>query len=81
MSRSSSRLVLGESGTVIVSSTGTSVGNFDAVSALSHGTVSVTISGTAYNNVDFYHGSTLHGDITRVVYVSGGPFALYIEQP
>ena len=81
MSRSSSRLVLGESGTVIVSSTGTSVGNFDAVSALSHGTVSVTISGTAYNNVDFWHGSILHGDITRVVYVSGGPFALYKEQP
>ena len=81
MSRSSSRLVLGESGTVIVSSTGTSDGNFDAVSALSHGTVSVTISGTAYNNVDFWHGSILHGDITRVVYVSGGPFALYKEQP
>ena len=81
MSRSSSRLVLGESGTVIISSTGTSDGNFDAVSALTQGTASITISGTAYNNVALYHGSILHGDITRVIYVSGGPFALYKEQP
>jgi len=81
MSRASSRLVLGEAGTAIVSSTGTSDGNFDAVTALTQGTVSIIISGTAYNNVGFYHGSTLHGDITRVAYVSGGPFALYKDQP
>jgi hypothetical protein len=81
MSRASSRLVLGEQGTAIVSSASTSAGNFDAITALSQGTGTLTISGTAYTNVAFYHGSTLHGDITRFVYVSGGPFALYIEQP
>jgi hypothetical protein len=81
MSRVSSRLVLGEAGTVIISSASTSTGNFDAITALSHGTGSLTISGTAYNNVDFWHGSTLHGDITSFTYVSGGPFALYKDLP
>jgi hypothetical protein len=81
MSRASSRLVLGEQGTAIVSSASTSTGNFDGITALTQGTASLTISGTAYTNVSFYHGSTLRGDITRFVYVSGGPFALYIEQP
>jgi len=81
MSRVSSRLVLGEAGTVIVSSASTSTGNFDAITALTQGTGSLTISGTAYNNVAFYHGSTLHGDITSFTYVSGGPFALYKDLP
>jgi hypothetical protein len=81
MSRVSSRLVLGEAGTAIISTTGTSDGNFDGVVALTTGTVSLTVSGTAYTNVAMWHGSSILGDITRVIYVSGGPFALYKDLP
>ena len=81
MSRVSSRLVLGEAGTVVVQSASTSTGNFDAITALSQGTGTLTISGTSYTNVAFYHGSTIHGDITSFTYVSGGPFALYKDLP
>jgi hypothetical protein len=81
MSRVSSRLVLGEAGTVVVQSASTNTGNFDAITALSQGTGTLTISGTSYGTVAFYHGSTIHGDITSFIYQSGGPFALYKDLP
>lgn len=76
MARLKSRSVLGEGGTVFVTS-GTSTGDYDAVTALSAGTASITVSGTAGTGLAIAAGVTVFGDISQIIVTSGGPFAAY----
>jgi hypothetical protein len=76
MARLQSRSVLGEAGTVFVTS-GTSTGSYDAVTALSAGTADITVSGTAGTGLAIAAGVTVFGDISQIVVTSGGPFAAY----
>jgi len=75
-----SRLTIGDAGTIIASSASTNTGSYDAVSALSAGTATVVVSGATATNVAFAGGSILHGDISQVIYGSGGPFAIYVRK-
>jgi len=47
------------------------------VTALTGGTITISVSGTSSTGVAFAAGSTLTGDITEVIVSSGGPFAIY----
>jgi len=76
MARLQSRSVLGDGGTVFVT-TGTTAGVFDAVTALSAGTADITVSGTAGTGLVIAAGVTVFGDITQIIVGSGGPFAAY----
>ena len=77
MSRLLSRIALGDAGTTIGTSTSTYTGVFDGVTALTGGTITISVSGTSSTGVAFASGATLTGDITEVIVSSGGPFAIY----
>jgi hypothetical protein len=77
MGRTLSRIALGDAGTTIGTSAGTFTGDYDGVSALSAGTIGLTISNSTYTGLVFAAGSTVTGDIAQVVISSGGPFAIY----
>jgi hypothetical protein len=77
MGRALSRIALGDAGTTIGTSASTFTGDYDGVSALSTGTISLIISNSTYTGVALVAGSTITGDITQVIVSSGGPFAIY----
>lgn len=76
MARLQSRSVLGDGGTVFVTS-GTSTDSYDAVTALSNGTASITISGTQGTGLAIAAGVTVFGDISQIIVTAGGPFVAY----
>lgn len=75
-----SRLTLGDAGTTIATSASTNDGSFDGVTALSAGTIGLDISGATYAGLAFAAGSTIVGDISRVILTSGGPIAIYVRK-
>ncbi len=75
-----SRLTLGDAGTTIATSAATYTGSFDGVSALTGGTIGLTISGSTHAGIGLASGSTVVGDISRVVLESGGPIAIYVRK-
>ena len=75
-----SRLTLGEAGTTIATSASTNEGSFDGVTALSAGTIGLDISGVAHTGLAIGAGSTVVGDISKVVLTSGGPIAIYVRK-
>jgi hypothetical protein len=77
MGRTLSRIALGDAGTTIGTSASTFTGDYDGVSALSTGTIGLTISNATYTGLAIAAGSTVTGDITQVIISSGGPFAIY----
>lgn len=70
-----SRLTLGDAGTIIASTASTTAGTFDAVTALTLSTATLTISG-ATTTATFAAGVTVYGDIANVA-LTGGGMALY----
>ena len=75
-----SRLTLGDAGTTISTSAATHTGSFDGVSALSAGTIGLTISGVTHTGLALAAGSTVVGDISEVILSSGGPIAIYVRR-
>lgn len=70
-----SRLTLGDAGTIIASTASTTAGTFDAVTALTLSTVTLTISG-ATTTATIEAGVTVYGDIANVA-LTGGGMAIY----
>ena len=75
-----SRLTLGEAGTTIATSASTNDGSFDGVTALSVGTIGLTISGVTHTGLAMAGGATVVGDISQVILSSGGPIAIYVRK-
>ncbi len=75
-----SRLTLGDAGTTLATSASTNTGSFDGVTALSAGTIGLTISGVTHTGLVFAAGSTVVGDISEVILTSGGPIAIYVRK-
>lgn len=75
-----SRLTLGDAGTTLATSASTNTGSFDGVTALSAGTLGLTISGVTHTGLAFAAGSTVVGDISEVILTSGGPIAIYVRK-
>ena len=74
-----SRLTLGDAGTIIASSASTNTGSYDAVTALTQATATLTISG-ATTTATIGQGVTIYGDIAMVINSSGGQLAIYVRK-
>ena len=75
-----SRLALGEAGTIISATAATHNGSFDGVSALSAGTLGMTIGAITHTGLVFAANSVVTGDISQVTHTAGGPIAIYIRK-